>query len=159
MHEGVLFRSGALDRVEETAQLPPVSCILNLRSIHDRRFEGIRQLSVPAIDSKSNYDVTHARAQQWLVDVMLALTYRAAFPLLIHCTAGKDRTGVVIAFTLIALGIDARIIEAEYAMSQGDLHPELFNTAVSMMPGLQAERMQDPIIADLRLRLLYSPQR
>jgi protein-tyrosine phosphatase len=40
-----------------------------------------------------------------------------ALPGLVHCTAGKDRTGIVTAFTLSALGVPDEIIAADYALS------------------------------------------
>jgi|HubBroStandDraft_1064217.scaffolds.fasta_scaffold05905_6 protein-tyrosine phosphatase len=40
-----------------------------------------------------------------------------ALPGLVHCTAGKDRTGIVIAFTLAALGVPDEFIAADYALS------------------------------------------
>jgi protein-tyrosine phosphatase len=40
-----------------------------------------------------------------------------ALPGLVHCTAGKDRTGLVIAFTLAALGVPDEVIAADYALS------------------------------------------
>ncbi|MDP3673782.1 MAG: tyrosine-protein phosphatase [Novosphingobium sp.] len=40
-------------------------------------------------------------------------------PLLVHCTAGKDRTGFMIAMLLAALGVEAAAIEADYMASAG----------------------------------------
>jgi protein-tyrosine phosphatase len=40
-----------------------------------------------------------------------------ALPALVHCTAGKDRTGIVIAFTLAAVGVPDQVIAADYALS------------------------------------------
>jgi protein-tyrosine phosphatase len=47
-----------------------------------------------------------------------------ALPGLVHCTAGKDRTGVVIAFALAALGVPDEVIAADYALSSMYLVPE-----------------------------------
>ena len=41
-------------------------------------------------------------------------------PLLIHCTAGKDRTGVTTALLLSILGVDRDVIEADYALTNRD---------------------------------------
>ena len=38
-------------------------------------------------------------------------------PLIIHCTAGKDRTGVTTALLLSILGVDRRVIEADYVLT------------------------------------------
>jgi len=41
-------------------------------------------------------------------------------PLLLHCTAGKDRTGVSTAFLLSVLGVSREIIEADYLLTNLD---------------------------------------
>jgi protein-tyrosine phosphatase len=38
-------------------------------------------------------------------------------PALMHCAAGKDRAGLSIAITLLALGVEREAIEADYALS------------------------------------------
>ncbi|MCQ8189851.1 tyrosine-protein phosphatase [Streptomyces rugosispiralis] len=38
-------------------------------------------------------------------------------PVLMHCSAGKDRAGLSIAVTLLALGVDQQVIEADYLES------------------------------------------
>ncbi len=42
-------------------------------------------------------------------------------PILIHCTAGKDRTGVSTAFLLSVLGVDRALIEADYILTNRDV--------------------------------------
>jgi protein-tyrosine phosphatase len=44
-----------------------------------------------------------------------------ALPALVHCAAGKDRTGVTIAVILSALGVDTADISADYALSNAGL--------------------------------------
>jgi protein-tyrosine phosphatase len=46
---------------------------------------------------------------------------RADQPVLVHCTGGKDRTGVVIALVQALLGVDDEVIVAEYAQSEQHL--------------------------------------
>jgi protein-tyrosine phosphatase len=46
-----------------------------------------------------------------------------ALPALVHCTAGKDRTGLVIAMTLAVLGVPDEVIAADYALSSAYLDP------------------------------------
>lgn len=45
----------------------------------------------------------------------------ASGPLVVHCTAGKDRTGVSTAFLLSVLGVDRNIIEADYKLTNLDV--------------------------------------
>lgn len=45
----------------------------------------------------------------------LAVDPEVAFPAVVHCTAGKDRTGVAIAMVLAAVGVDDETIAMEYA--------------------------------------------
>jgi protein-tyrosine phosphatase len=47
-----------------------------------------------------------------------------ALPALVHCSAGKDRTGVVIALALAALGVPDQVIAADYALSSVYLDPD-----------------------------------
>jgi protein tyrosine/serine phosphatase len=42
-------------------------------------------------------------------------------PVLVHCTAGKDRTGVTTAFLLSILGVERAIIEADYVLTNRDV--------------------------------------
>jgi protein-tyrosine phosphatase len=41
----------------------------------------------------------------------------------VHCSAGKDRTGIVIAMILAVLGVPDDVIAADYALSGGYLDP------------------------------------
>ncbi len=47
-----------------------------------------------------------------------------AVPALVHCSAGKDRTGIVIALTLAVLGVPDEVIAADYALSARYLDPD-----------------------------------
>lgn len=43
---------------------------------------------------------------------------------LVHCTAGKDRTGLVIALALSAVGVDRADVVADYALTEENLRGE-----------------------------------
>lgn len=45
----------------------------------------------------------------------------ASHPIVLNCTAGKDRTGVSTAFLLAVLGVDRTIIEADYLLTNLDV--------------------------------------
>lgn len=44
---------------------------------------------------------------------------QGGLPMLVHCTAGKDRTGFMVAVLLAALGVERGAIEADYMASAG----------------------------------------
>jgi protein-tyrosine phosphatase len=50
-----------------------------------------------------------------VADVVRALAEPGALPAVVHCAAGKDRTGVAIAVLLSAVGVPADAVAAEYA--------------------------------------------
>ena len=53
-------------------------------------------------------------------------------PCLIHCTSGKDRTGIIAAFILLAIGVPLDAVVADYEMSGGDRPPvDLFARSAS----------------------------
>lgn len=69
---------------------------------------------------------------------MLAETFQAiasgwAAPLLIHCHAGKDRTGVMVALLLEALGIERGGIIQDYCATDGYLDPEIEGRAIGKL--------------------------
>jgi protein-tyrosine phosphatase len=58
-----------------------------------------------------------------IADAIKPLCGAEAFPALVHCSAGKDRTGIVIAMVLAVLGAPDEVIAADYALSASFLDP------------------------------------
>ena len=56
-----------------------------------------------------------------------------AQPVLVHCTAGKDRTGLTVALTLAAVGVEREAVIADYALSETMLPPERNRRIVSWL--------------------------
>ncbi|HEY1830523.1 MAG TPA: tyrosine-protein phosphatase [Acidimicrobiales bacterium] len=52
-----------------------------------------------------------------IVRVLAVLAGAEARPAVFHCTAGKDRTGLLSAVLLLALGVDEETVVADYALS------------------------------------------
>ncbi|CAI9635246.1 unnamed protein product [Alternaria burnsii] len=46
------------------------------------------------------------------------------WPVLVHCTQGKDRTGLIVMLVLLLLGVDQKTIDDDYRLSEPELEPE-----------------------------------
>ena len=53
-------------------------------------------------------------------EILRALADPANLPMAVHCTAGKDRTGITIALLLAVLGVPDDVIIADYSLSNRD---------------------------------------
>jgi protein-tyrosine phosphatase len=74
-----------------------------------------------------------------------ALCAPGALPALVHCAAGQDRTGIVIALVLAVLGVPDELIGADYSLSSVYLDPD--STAV--IGKLKATGLSDNVTAEL----------
>ncbi|WP_432971714.1 tyrosine-protein phosphatase [Dactylosporangium sp. CA-233914] len=81
-------------------------------------------------------------------------------PVVVHCVAGKDRTGVVSAVTLAALGVPDEVIAADYALTSAATERSIaflraLNPEVAQMPRrwlLSPAATMTYFLADLRTR-------
>ena len=69
--------------------------------------------------SGERYGAYLERGAAAVTAAVAALCEPRAYPALVHCTAGKDRTGVLIALVLDLLGVPDDIIVRDYALSGG----------------------------------------
>ncbi|KAF2767405.1 protein-tyrosine phosphatase [Teratosphaeria nubilosa] len=67
---------------------------------------------------------TLAHSTSEIKAVFAFLATAANYPVLIHCTQGKDRTGLVVVLVLLLLGVDQEAIEKDYCASEAELLPE-----------------------------------
>lgn len=154
MKERVIFRGGSINQLFDESELPPVASIINLRSGKDLHFPSKHQLHIPAVDSIENYLTKDPKVRQWLNRVLTSLVYESRFPTLIHCTAGKDRTGVVAALILKLVGIPQSIVVEEYLLSDGVTGPSHILMALEGI-GEATSYLYDPqIIQALKKQLL-----
>ncbi|QBX55963.1 tyrosine-protein phosphatase [Nocardioides seonyuensis] len=56
-----------------------------------------------------------------VVEAVRLVTTAAAHPVLFHCAAGKDRTGVVAALVLLVLGVSEEEVVADYVLTETSL--------------------------------------
>lgn len=60
-------------------------------------------------------------------------------PVLVHCTVGKDRTGVTVALTLAAAGVDTDAIVADYARTEALLPASRNRDVVARLRAMHPE--------------------
>lgn len=143
---GMLYRSDALHRLtregrKQMGQLG-IRQVIDLRSAFDRRIggrdrlrgTGARRLSVPIDGAPRTFDPRTLTLQEVYETVLtrhqddlghvIRTVASADGPVLVHCTAGKDRTGLVVALILSALDIDREIILADYSATAANLSGE-----------------------------------
>ena len=70
----------------------------------------------------------------------------------VHCTAGKDRTGIVVALALLAVGVDRATVIADYALTQQNLDGPWLEGMIALVEGYGVQ-----VTPDLRIILGGSP--
>ncbi len=135
---GLLLRSAlpaADDLVPEDFAWPP-SVVIDLRSPlellagHPLDSLGARVVNLPLLDTlqpgqhhehdgtlASLYRQVHNHAAHLLVDLVTEIA-DADGPVLVHCAAGKDRTGIAIALVLRLLGVGQEEVLADYLLTE-----------------------------------------
>lgn len=121
---GRILRGGKLEFVVTAAQICNPGTIINLRKspdLEEKRF-GADYWQFAISNDHEKYDTTDPVVRRWLNDVFTCLVREVSrFPVLFHCTSGKDRTGVVVAALLTALGLDRELVVQEYLWSEGEV--------------------------------------
>ncbi|KAI1335186.1 tyrosine/serine protein phosphatase [Xylariaceae sp. FL0016] len=75
-----------------------------------------------------------------LATALRALSAPSSLPLLVHCTQGKDRTGLIVALVLLALDVPVEAVAHDYMLSQAELEGERAERVAEMQEmGLTAE--------------------
>jgi protein-tyrosine phosphatase len=144
---GKLFRSGHLGTPSHfdhnLLQDLGINTIIDLRSPAERRkmpdteFNGVTNLHIPLFRSDP-FMYRHIMFQRhklgqrledvyttWVIDgsakelghILQIISKPVNLPLLFHCTAGKDRTGITAALLLLALGVSETTAIADYTLS------------------------------------------
>lgn len=142
---GVLFRSGHLAGLDDDGRRTlaelGIRRVIDLRADEEvshapSRTDGLDVVTqrVPlflgSIQSLFLQDLSLAEMYRQLVDdssegvVEVVRGVLADQPVIVHCTVGKDRTGVTIALTLAAAGVDTDAVVADYARTEGLLPQE-----------------------------------
>ena len=133
MKSGVLFRSGSLNGLDNTDRLPPVSMIVNLRRQTDPDFPGINNIQIAPVGEMNNYMVQTSTFQDWIKGVLDCMSESKIYPVLLHCTAGKDRTGIAVAVILSIIGFSKEQVVKEYMLSEGVRGDEYIKRALNIL--------------------------
>jgi len=72
-----------------------------------------------AENDMEKYDTSNPEVRKWLVSVLRIFEEPVRAPVLLHCRAGRDRTGVVAAVLALILGADEGIVVREFRLSVG----------------------------------------
>ncbi|MCR2816091.1 tyrosine-protein phosphatase [Microbacterium jiangjiandongii] len=142
---GVLFRSGNLARLDDvgrrTLRELGLRRVIDLRADDEVALEpslvdglGLETMRVPLflgsaasffekdVDLDDFYRAMLDEAADRVVEVVRGVL--ADQPVLVHCTVGKDRTGVTVGLTLAAAGVDEDAVVADYARTEALLPPQ-----------------------------------
>ncbi|MCA1006316.1 tyrosine-protein phosphatase [Rhodococcus hoagii] len=157
---GKLFRSDALHGIDPAGRAGlsdlGLALVIDLRESDERAsapnaLDGIghREVHLPVYrDGLGSRGATHTAEAldlggiyAWmlgehgvaLTDAVRLIADSGDDPVLVHCTAGKDRTGLVIALALAAVGVDDRDIAADYSLSELMLAGEWVDTMTAAM--------------------------
>lgn len=132
MKEQMLFRGGKTDFCESPEDIGSPGTIINLRKGADKKLFGAEGFHFPISNDHEKYDVTIYEVRMWLNEIFrLFENPELEQPIFIHCLSGKDRTGIVVGTLLLLIGIPEQIIMEEYLLSDGDVHPEMFEKALN----------------------------
>ena len=157
---GVLFRSGNLARLDDTGARALAGLrlrrIIDLRADEEvvrepSRLDGVDAVTqrVPlflgSVESFFRDDLSLDDMYRHLVDdssggvVQVVRGILADQPVLVHCTVGKDRTGVTVALTLAAAGVHADAVVADYARTEALLPAHRNRRVVERLRALHPE--------------------
>lgn len=161
VRRGKLFRSDALNNLTEHGRTQldrlGIGFVIDLRTLEEVRenhtpslgaavvhapiFPSGRPTVIPQmpVTLTEVYDEMidhHARA---LARAVWLIGASGATPTLVHCTAGKDRTGLVVALALLAVGVNREDVIGDYAQTERNLAGEWRDR---MLAGIRQAGMQ-----------------
>jgi len=148
VRRGALIRSDQLCRLSEGGRTAfrghGIRSVIDLRTPTEvekdpdpiRHEHGVHYLHIPQQDEQfwRSIDPARTRAErdalvldqraEHIVAMARAIAHAAPGGVLIHCVAGKDRTGIAVALLLGLVGVDEADIAADYALSEAALAGE-----------------------------------
>ena len=156
VREGVLFRSDGLHRLGEAGRAElrelGVGIVIDLRDENEARLMpddlgelDVEVLSLPVFEGSGasqgsggiSLDALYERIVTQHASVVVSALREIASAgersVVVHCTAGKDRTGVVVALALLAAGVDREAVIEDYARTESNLAGEWLEEMVALV--------------------------
>jgi protein-tyrosine phosphatase len=171
---GRLFRSDALHNLRPSATTAlrtlGLRTVIDLRSDQERRARpdnlpegGPEYFACPILDQhtiadsparlEDVYDHIISARGTTVVEAVRILACPGAVPAVVHCAAGKDRTGVVIGLLLSSLGVHHEIVASDFAATSLFLTDEFASVLTAdSQAGVDAPLLRAP--AELMCQLL-----
>ena len=94
-----------------------------------------RRVDSPADIATMYEEMVGAQQANVVIAVELLARHVADGPVLVHCTAGKDRTGIVVAFVHAAIGVPIDSIVEDYARSDAPTRRRRVAMLADPLPG------------------------
>lgn len=175
VRRGKLFRSDGLARLGDAGRQSlrelGVRIVIDLRDDFEAEVMpddvdglGLQRLHLPVFEgsgaSASTVGVTLAGLYEKILlqhrDVVVTALREIADTgdqaVVVHCTAGKDRTGIVVALALSAVGVDRETVVADYSATEANLDGPWLEEMVALVRSHGVE-----VTPDLRIILGGSP--
>lgn len=118
LHEKRLLRGGSIRQCFSPAEAGAPKLIVCLKTGLDRD-DWAPVLHHPKPDTAEVYQTAERGVRDWIKAVLSALAQHRQDPVYIHCHAGRDRTGVIIAAILKGAKVPDSIIKEEFLLSDG----------------------------------------
>jgi protein-tyrosine phosphatase len=170
---GKLYRSDSLHQLDaadrEQLRALGIELVLDLRDDAERRLSpslldglDLEHVHNPVLSSPAStfiaadaslnefYDDIIDHSGDRIAGALRVLAGSGTRPVLVHCTAGKDRTGLVVALALDLSGVDRAEIVRDYAQTEQNLPSELLDAIVTR---LRAEHVPGSVNLDELVRL------
>ncbi len=137
----------------ETQVMPDDVDGLDLERLHLPVFEGSgASASTIGVTLVGLYEKILLQHRDVVVKALREIADTGEEGVIVHCTAGKDRTGIVVALALSAVGVDREATIADYAATQANLDGEWLE---GMMAFVRSHGVE--VTPDLRIILGGSP--
>lgn len=156
VRDGVLFRSDGLHRLGEAGRAElrslGVGIVIDLRDENEAAvmpddLEGldVEVLRLPVFEGSGAsqgaggisldalYDRIVTQHASIVVSALREIASAGDRAVVVHCTAGKDRTGIVIALALLAVGVDREAVIDDYVRTESNLAGEWLEEMVTLV--------------------------